>query len=311
MGVGAVALAAWLLVPGEAFARGESWVITDPDSSGCASGDSDFDIATVYPDGGTFQQNTMVFEGADVYMDEIVSLGSPSTGLGSWAIYNSNDRGRQTTSFPLPDDTPYRMTNEIKDADGNIVWESSIIVDSCSDPDITLNVHGPASQRLGNKGFEKAGSSQKKAKKWGGDSEGVSKRVCDPGVVWEGDCAMQFKPASNTKGSLSQTASSDLAEADDVIRLSAMVQAEGLEGGGKLKATVKYEDGTKDKIVIDIPEGDYEYTWLADDVVVASEVKAIAVSIQTNKGTGRFYVDDIMVTEIANGLPLPAEEIIF
>ncbi|MGH0038173.1 MAG: hypothetical protein ACQGVK_24340 [Myxococcota bacterium] len=307
IGLAGVAWLALALAPGAAFARGESWVITGVESDGCGNGESSFEITTVYPDGGDFFQNTMVFVGVEVYMDEVVDMAGAITDADTWGIFGSNDRGRLTHSMPLPEDTVLRMTNEIKDEDGDIIWESSIIVDECNDPDISFNVHGPASQRLANKGFEKAGGSAKKAKKWGGDSEGVSKRICpeESPLVFEGECAMQFKPASNAKGSLSQTVSPDLVEENDVIRLSAMVAAEGLEGGGKLKATVKYEGGGKGKISIDIPEGEYDYTWLADDVVVTGEVSEVSVSIQTNKGTGRFYVDDIMLTEIANGLPLP------
>jgi hypothetical protein len=305
----AVALVA---LPTTALARGESWVITGVVDGGCNSSESTFDISVVYPDGGNFFQNTMVFEGADVYMDEDVTISNAESELDTWSLFDLNQRGRQTANFPLPTDTPYRMTNEIKNSDGEMVWESTIIVDACNDPDITLNSHGPASQRLSNKGFEKAGSSQKDAKKWGGDSAGLSKRYCDPESdrVFEGECALQFKPEANQASSVKQNASPDLVEVDDVIRLEAMVRAEGLQGGGKLKAVVKYKDGSKDKINIDIPEGDYDYMWLADDVVVSGDVEKVQVKISTKKGSGRFYVDEVMLTEIANGIPLPAEPVI-
>lgn len=109
-------------------AAGERWIITGRLSSGCNSGDTFFSqrFEGLVP-GQTYYADTIVKDLAGiVYMDEYFSSIAPGAFDDDWGVFDENDRGLQTGSFPLPAGTPLIMTVTLRDASEQVLTSTSV-----------------------------------------------------------------------------------------------------------------------------------------------------------------------------------------
>ncbi len=110
-------------------AAGETWTVVSAISIGCNSHDTSFEVAysNIDPD-LVYYQETWVEADDEVYMDQYVGPNTPPLAT-TWDLYDANDRGLQTATFPIPE--PATVILRLYDADENPIYETRL----------TLNCH--------------------------------------------------------------------------------------------------------------------------------------------------------------------------
>jgi len=104
-------------------AAGEEWVIKGRIASGCTSGDTGFEVQfkNLTP-GATYYADTIVRDANGVvYMDEYFASTAPGPFDNDWYVYDENDRGKQTGSFPLPAGKTLTIIMTLRDAGENVL----------------------------------------------------------------------------------------------------------------------------------------------------------------------------------------------
>jgi hypothetical protein len=65
-------------------------------------------------------------------------------------------------------------------------------------------------------------------------------------------------------------------------------------------------DGTKAKIKVPIPAGDYAYSVKSDFQQIMASLTGLKVIVSMQNGSGKFYVDDVSLQRTSAALsPLP------
>lgn len=104
-----------------------TWDVVSAITIGCASSATGFNVA--YGDidpTEDYYQDTIVKDGAgDVYMDELVGPTTPSDT--TWYLYDSNDRGMQTQSFPIP--SPVTVIFTLRDSSMAAIYQTTLSLD--------------------------------------------------------------------------------------------------------------------------------------------------------------------------------------
>lgn len=108
---------------GAVRAAGETWTVVSSISIGCDTLATGFNVAYSNIDpGAAYYQETWVEAGGQVYMDEYIGPTSPSDS--TWYLYNANDRGLQTATFPIPE--PATVILRLYDADEQPIYETRL-----------------------------------------------------------------------------------------------------------------------------------------------------------------------------------------
>jgi len=133
----AVVWGAW---PGHSVrAAGETWTVDSAISIGCASSATGFNVAYSNIDpGADYYQETWVEAGGLVYMDEYIGPTTPFDT--TWYLYDSNDRGLQTASFPIPE--PATVILRLYDAAEQPIYETRLTL-NCIAGTYTVDFSGP------------------------------------------------------------------------------------------------------------------------------------------------------------------------
>lgn len=117
------------IVPGTpARAAGEQWLVKGRISSGCFSGQTYFEVEfrNLTP-GATYYADTIVKDLAGVvYMDEYFSDAAPGSFDNDWGVFDENDRGLQTGSFPLPAGKVLVMIVTLRDSHQQPLWSTTV-----------------------------------------------------------------------------------------------------------------------------------------------------------------------------------------
>ncbi|GAB4422476.1 MAG: hypothetical protein Kow00106_19620 [Anaerolineae bacterium] len=109
-------------------AAGEQWLVKGRISSGCFSGQTFFEVEfrNLTP-GVKYYADTIVKDMAGtVYMDEYFSAVAPGPFDNDWGVFDSNDRGLQTGSFPLPAGQVLAMTVTLRDKHQQPLWSTTV-----------------------------------------------------------------------------------------------------------------------------------------------------------------------------------------
>lgn len=117
----------------------QTWTVTGLTSSGCGDGDTEFAINMTGVSTGTWYFDTIATAGGQTYMDEYFGWSFPD-GAGSWLLWDSNDRGQQTASFPIPQDTPITVTMTLRDSTAVPMYRTVVELSQCNNGVITSNV---------------------------------------------------------------------------------------------------------------------------------------------------------------------------
>jgi hypothetical protein len=155
-----------------------------------------------------------------------------------------------------------------------------------------------------NNGFEIVGSN-KIPEGWQVNQSGA-KVKCNNGsktVAYSGDCALNVK----TNARLSQKLADGTLAQGDSLSLSAWVEGKNVTSGAVIRLVVKYNDGEKSKVKLDVPAGTYDYQPLTQNMDVMKPVANAKVIISSN-ANGRIRIDDLLLTKNASAaklVPLP------
>jgi len=129
----------WSGTPDRARAAGETWTVVSAISIGCNSGDTGFNVAYSNIDPlVNYYQETWVEAGGLVYMDEWIGPTTPFDT--SWYLYNANDRGLQTATFPIPQ--PATVILRLYDAAQQPIYETRLTL-YCIEQTYTIDFSGP------------------------------------------------------------------------------------------------------------------------------------------------------------------------
>lgn len=300
-------------------ASGESFVIIDISAAGCGVGQFSMNVAIVSPDVEEVLIRTIVESGGEIYMDELANIFINQISLRSWGLFDNNSGGTQTQPFPIPAGQPVSIYAQFL-VDTVPVWQSTLEIADCASGVPIRNTTGPVDAVTQNYGFEDAGASAAIPAVWLSPDLGSSKRVCNsevPGVAHTGECAFQFT-AGAAKTVLSQIYPILGGNADDQAILNAWVAADNLAASAKILGKVKFDDGTKIKLLLDIPTGTYPYQQLIIKQNHTGEVKSLKTKIQMGAGSGKLTIDDValliaanagtppVIAVVPNVLPLPS-----
>lgn len=126
--LGLVLALAYAPQAGQVRAAGEEWIITGRMSSGCLSRQTFFSQKFVgLVPGDTYYADTIVKDFAGVvYMDEYFSTVAPGAFDSDWGVFDENNRGLQTGSFPLPAGQVLTMIVTLRDADEEVLTSTSV-----------------------------------------------------------------------------------------------------------------------------------------------------------------------------------------
>lgn len=120
--------------PADTKAAAPSWDILGVASTGCNSGDFQFNIDMQLHVSGLFP-HTIVDVGGARYMNEQFEDPSTSRG-GTWGLFDVDQGGIEgptTGTWPIPADTPVSIAFIIRESfDGPILFQRDLVLDSCN-----------------------------------------------------------------------------------------------------------------------------------------------------------------------------------
>lgn len=123
-------------------------------------------------------------------------------------------------------------------------------------------------------------------------------------IAFEGNRSLQLRGTKRKDLSLIQLPSSLGLTTGDSLNLSAMVKADQLSKGLQLRVTVEYANTawSNDKLIIPVPSGSYDYTFMSNRLVLAGAVKNLNVTIafKTPKGRGTALLDNVSLIVAKN-----------
>ncbi len=128
--LGLVLALAYAPQAGQVQAAGEQWLVKDRISSGCFSGQTGFEVEfrNLTP-GERYYADTIVKDFAGVvYMDEYFSDIAPASPPfdNDWFVYDLNDRGLQTGSFPLPAGQTLTLVVTLRNKNQVPLWTTTV-----------------------------------------------------------------------------------------------------------------------------------------------------------------------------------------
>jgi hypothetical protein len=153
-----------------------------------------------------------------------------------------------------------------------------------------------------NGSFEVPGATNKEAADWKGKGIDNDKRACNkvnrPGkpdkiIAFEGECVFQFKgDGAPVVTSISQKFGS-FGKAGDPIEFSYHAEAKNLAGDISGSVKLKYNNGQKDKIVLDPDTNTYDYTRFSIEDTLTDGVAKGKVKFQMKNIAGRLRLDAV------------------
>ena len=126
--LGLVLALAYAPQAGQVQAAGEQWLVKDRISSGCFSGQTGFEVEfrNLTP-GERYYADTIVKDFAGVvYMDEYFSATAPGPFDNDWFVFDLNDRGLQTGSFPLPAGQTLTLVVTLRNKNQVPLWTTTV-----------------------------------------------------------------------------------------------------------------------------------------------------------------------------------------
>lgn len=121
-------------------------------------------------------------------------------------------------------------------------------------------------------------------------------RVCNDTtaqVAFGGQCAFQFKGASNQPRILLQNTKPNISSG--TLKFSGWIETRNLEAGAKVIMIVRYQDGTRERVVVRPALNTTPYTQFNEYHAVRGPVAAVKVQVKAAQNGGLFRVDGLSV----------------
>jgi hypothetical protein len=126
----------------------------------------------------------------------------------------------------------------------------------------------------------------------------IPRRLCKSEKAAEGTCAFRLgeKGSYNWSRMLKQNiVNPAYGVSGDMLTLNAHVSAKDLGQSGKIKLVVKYDTQPKQKVVLKVKKGNYDYRLFTDNLTITDKPSKITVKISTDYNTGFFLIDDVQL----------------
>jgi parallel beta-helix repeat protein len=177
---------------------------------------------------------------------------------------------------------------------------------------------GDSYQLLGNGNFDLAGNNQRSAAGWRGKNLTNDRRVCDNAkrtVSRSAPCVFQFGGSRTVTSRIVMRLNGSPIHAGDSLNLNAWVESNNLNSAAKMRIVVRYQDGTRDRQVVNIEGGSSSFREYSTSVNVSKPVKLVNIQFVVPPGRGRMRIDDVSLNlnqssaaSEASLLPLPAPQ---
>ncbi len=132
------ALLAPVLAVSAAPALAQTWTVTSLDTIGCNASGTRFTVNFSGTSSGSWFYDTTVDVAGSRYMDERVA--SALDGNFSWHLYDANDLGQQTATFPMPAATPITVTMTLRDSTLAARYRTVVTLSRCDGGTMLSNV---------------------------------------------------------------------------------------------------------------------------------------------------------------------------
>ena len=126
----------------------------------------------------------------------------------------------------------------------------------------------------------------------------IPRRVCKPAKAAEGNCAFRLgeKGSYNWNRMLKQKIVNPVyGSRGDMLTLNAQVKAKNLGQKASIKLVVKYDIRPKQKVILKIKKGNYDYRLFTENLMITDKPSKIIVTVNTDYNTGFFFIDDVQL----------------
>jgi hypothetical protein len=193
---------------------------------------------------------------------------------------------------------------------GHVATSSDLSYDGLTISDMTVTItDNDIGNLLSNGDFELAGDTPKDAADWlPGNLTTNDIRRCEAAprgaTVFEGSCAFRFAfngPLLASRQIKQKLTGPGIGVANDLLILSAQASATNLTAGARLILKVKYVDNSKDKTVVQISSGNFDYTYFEATLGLTQTVKKAKVMVRGGTASGTVWFDDVKLALAGGG----------
>jgi hypothetical protein len=228
-----------------------------------------------------------------------VEFGSAPTSAGDYHLQASSPAIGAGSNAAIPADT--------QDLDGDLDTAEPIPFDRDGNSRIVNGLvdmgayETQVANLLTNGGFELAGDSQKDAADWLPDNLTTKdKRRCTnvtrTPTVFEGSCAFRFAfdgPLAASRQIKQVITGPGIGDTNDLLTLSIQASAANLTEGARLVLKVTYADDSRDKAVVQISSGSFDYTYFETSMGLTQTVIKAKVMVRSGTTSGTLWFDDV------------------
>lgn len=194
---------------------------------------------------------------------------------GNWAIHNAS-----VPHKPIPAGTAFNV----------VVLETAYV----------------KNEVLLNGGFETQKSTFEVPALWVGKYDLQSKRVCGHlGDYYGGHCGLHFKTYGEARNFTQVIKNPRVSNSHELV-FSGFVQSQGVSAKAVFMITLKYGDGSSDKLTVKSGIGDSAYSPIGGSIVPDKRVAEIVVRIRMPKSFGTLQVDELHLLRYPAPATLPA-----
>lgn len=284
----------------------------DINATGCGAGT--FSLKYTSLRSAAHRVGTLVRAGGKTYMDENASLSTIGVVNSTWTLFSSNNRDNQTSTFPLPLNTPFAVESTLYSTSYEPLWRTVVKISQCNGGTLTETLHYKATELLNNNSFEVVGVPNDPLDWVANAYAAASVNGVECTAAFQGTCSLFIGPVNGTKTKYSQVWTGSSGVAGDTIELSFLqrLSAFNYSGGGKVVATLTFANGTSQQLQINPTGAINAANWhlsAAKLTLPAPLIKAKVVIIQKNGVGTEWRLDDLSLAIFhprgAPPLPLP------
>lgn len=294
----------------EPRALSEYFSFYDINSTGCAAGT--FSLKFTSLRSASHRVGTLVRAAGKTFMDENASLATLGVVNGVWTLFNTNSRDNQTSTFPLPQNTPLTVESTLYSTSYEPQWRTVAKISQCNGGTLTETLHYKATELLNNNSFEVVGVPNDPLDWVANAYAAATANGVDCSIAFQGVCSMFIDPLDGTKVKYSQVWTGSAGVAGDTIELSFLqrLSAINYSGGGKVVANLTFANGTSQQLLINPTGAVNPSLWhlsAAKFILPAPLIKAKVVIIQKNGAGTEWRLDDISLAifHLRGAPPLP------
>lgn len=285
-----------------AASDGAALIVSSVSGSGCNENNITLNLVSIVPNTDIYTLELLGTAGGAVFTD-VYGSGPFFTGTLPYTLFSSDQRGLKTLDFPLPPSAQIRIMIRLYDTKLTPVWENLVVISNCTTPSVLLNRYGPVQPLVFNGGFEDAGAAASAAALWTKVGASNDRRMCNTATATfahTGECAFRIRGTATVVDSLTQNYPFPLGKAGDALDFSAWVNGTNA-AGGQVDIRIVKQDGTVDRVKINLETGNFRYTEFTQRYVLTQPIRRITTRLLVRRGSGVFFFDTVRLSLVVNG----------